>query len=75
MQATLNGQGTGRYTSEEIASFRNEIWTSLDEVLLSSRAKASTSLKEPFWLLGGAEPTEADCTLFAFVSSVLVCKR
>ncbi|KAI9840405.1 MAG: hypothetical protein M1837_001618, partial [Sclerophora amabilis] len=29
--------------------------------------------KKPFWLLGGETPTEADATLFGFITSVLVC--
>lgn len=30
---------------------------------------------KPFWVLGGDDPTEADATVFGFVSSVLVCER
>ncbi|KAK8052658.1 hypothetical protein PG996_011959 [Apiospora saccharicola] len=40
MVATLHGQGTGRYTAEEIASFRLEIWESINSLLTASRDKA-----------------------------------
>lgn len=93
MVATLHGQGTGRYTAEEIAAFRLEIWEAVDALLTASRDKARArdsnkpervhgvlwegqdrgKDKEPFWVLGGQEPTEADATLFGFVVSVLIC--
>jgi hypothetical protein len=68
---TLNGQGTGRYTAEEIASFRREIWESVNGLLVSSEARTSGS--GAFWVLGGEQPTESDATLFGFIVSVLVC--
>lgn len=75
---TLHGQGTGRYTDDEIASFQREIWDCISQVLSAAKAKAAkntTSDKndEPFWLLAGDEPTEADATLFGFIISTLVC--
>ncbi|KAI1080033.1 putative glutathione S-transferase [Whalleya microplaca] len=70
--ATLHGQGTGRFTGDEIAAFRREIWESLNALLGASRAK-SRSGGEPFWVLGGEQPTEADTTLFGFVVSALIC--
>src|SRR5271154_7554458 len=74
---TLYGQGTGRYSSEEITAFRREIWQALNDRLESSlvESKSSHEGKEPFWILGGARPTEADATLFGFITSVLVCSR
>jgi hypothetical protein len=74
---TLYGQGTGRYSMEEIAMFRSEIWQSLNDLLKSSlkNLKAKSGSKEPFWLLGGARPTEADASLYGFLTSVLVCTR
>ena len=74
---TLYGQGTGRYSSKEIAAFRREIWQALNDRLESSlvESKSSHEGKEPFWILGGATPTEADATLFGFVTSVLVSHR
>ncbi|KAK8131780.1 glutathione S-transferase [Apiospora sp. TS-2023a] len=92
MVATLHGQGTGRYTADEIASFRLEIWKSINALLTASRDKARARAlaggskpgmvwegeaggkeKEPFWVLGGEGPTEADATVFGFVVSVLIC--
>ncbi|KLU88053.1 hypothetical protein MAPG_07040 [Magnaporthiopsis poae ATCC 64411] len=34
---------------------------------------AAGDTADPFWLLGGSGPTEADATLFGFVASSLVC--
>lgn len=73
---TLHGQGTGRYTSTEIAEFRKEIWEAIADLLDASKRKRGVEggeKKEPFWVPGGEEPTEADASLFGFVVSVLVC--
>ena len=69
--ATLNGQGTGRHSAEEIAALRAEIWESVNGLLLKARKEASGD--GPFWVLGGTEPTEADTSLFGFIVSVLIC--
>ncbi|KAI0161780.1 putative glutathione S-transferase [Hypoxylon sp. FL1284] len=71
--ATLHGQGTGRFTAEEIASFRLEIWKSLDALLKASRSSSKDDNSTSFWALGGDQPTEADTCLFAFIVSVLIC--
>jgi hypothetical protein len=75
--ATLHGQGTGRFSADEIAAFRREIWESFADLLLESRTKFRTQGKDegekPFWVLGGSEPTDADAALFGFVSSALLC--
>lgn len=68
----LHGQGTGRFSAEEIAAFRREVWESFDALLAVSRRKAKDT--ETFWILGGDGPTEADATVFGFVAAVLVCK-
>jgi hypothetical protein len=68
---TLDGQGTGRYTPDEIRAFRQEIWEHVNGLLVS--AEARTAGEGPFWVLGGDNPTEADATLFGFIVSVLVC--
>ena len=67
---TLDGQGTGRYTAEEIGAFRGEVWESINVLLESSEARIASD--RPFWILGGEEPTEVDATLFGFITSVLV---
>src|SRR6185312_13890464 len=69
--ATLHGQGTGRYSADEIATFRSEIWERVAALLV--KAKRSTPGEGPYWVLGGTEPTEADTTLFGFIVSVLIC--
>ncbi|XXG99270.1 hypothetical protein Hte_005607 [Hypoxylon texense] len=71
--ATLHGQGTGRFTAEEIAAFRLEIWEGMSALLLTSRSSSKSGENEPFWALGGSHPTEADASLFAFIVSVLIC--
>ena len=68
----LYGQGTGRFSAEEIASFRREVWESFDTLLAASRRKSKKT--EIFWVLGGERPSEADAAVFGFVAAVLVCK-
>lgn len=70
----LHGQGTGRYTADEIRIFRKEIWEHVNELLESSlrQSRAQVDKREPFWCLGGTAPTEADTTLYGFVVSVLI---
>ncbi|KAF2972585.1 hypothetical protein GQX73_g925 [Xylaria multiplex] len=72
--ATLHGQGTGRFSAEEIGLFRREIWESFADLVLESRTKALSTKggEEPFWVMGGPEPTEVDATLFGFVVSTLL---
>ncbi|RYO95292.1 hypothetical protein DL766_002278 [Monosporascus sp. MC13-8B] len=74
--AMLHGQGAGRFTPEEIAMFRLEIWEAFSDLLRASKEKMRKDSGEdrgPFWVLGGEDPTEADCVLFGFVVSVLIC--
>ncbi|KAI4088071.1 MAG: hypothetical protein LQ344_006333 [Seirophora lacunosa] len=74
MSATLDGQGTSRFTPEEITKFKTEIWENLDALLTASRqGKETKKEKGLFFVLGGATPTEADTTLFGFIASGLVC--
>ncbi|RWA09247.1 hypothetical protein EKO27_g5868 [Xylaria grammica] len=70
--ATLHGQGTGRFSAEEIGLFRREIWESFADLVLESQTKTRVAEGEPFWVLGGPEPTEVDATLFGFVVSTLL---
>ena len=71
MKATLDGQGTGRNTVDEIRSFREEIWININALLAEAKAKSNDKSKKPFWILGGDDPSEADATLFGFIESVL----
>ncbi|KAI6081614.1 hypothetical protein F4821DRAFT_248979 [Hypoxylon rubiginosum] len=70
--ATLHGQGTGRFTADEIAAFRFEIWEGLNALLVASRSKHKNGNSGPFWALGGDHPTEVDTCLFAFIVSLLI---
>ncbi|KAI1412222.1 hypothetical protein F5Y13DRAFT_180291 [Hypoxylon sp. FL1857] len=72
-RAMLHGQGTGRFTAEEIALLRHEIWEELSALLTTSRFSSRGSNNDPFWALGGEHPTEADTCLFGFIVSVLIC--
>ncbi|KAI1342963.1 hypothetical protein F5Y15DRAFT_371516 [Xylariaceae sp. FL0016] len=76
MTATLHGQGTGRFSDAEVRVLRDEVYAGLNDLLLTSRTHAkggSSSTEAPFWALGGAEPTEADATLYGFIVSALIC--
>ena len=68
--AIFEGQGSGRFSDAELTVFKQEIWNTLEALLSKPRANAGSS---PFWVLGGAGPTEADTTIFGFVVSTLVC--
>lgn len=70
---TLFGQGAGRYTSIEVERFRNEIWHSIENLL--GAASVGKREGQPFWCLGGDSPTEADLTLFGFISAILTGTR
>lgn len=70
---TLYGQGTGRFTVEEVETFKYDAWQALNDIL-SPSAKSSTD-GEPFWILGNNKPTQADMVLFGFVTSVLLSER
>ena len=74
MSATLYGQGTGRFTTEEITEFKKEICENINALLsASSRKRGSGGQDGMFFVLGGDGPTEADTTLFGFVAAGLVC--
>ncbi|KAL2863717.1 uncharacterized protein BJX67DRAFT_384411 [Aspergillus lucknowensis] len=71
----MYGQGSGRYTDEEIQSLRVEVWEAVNDLLPASKAKAKSAGdvgegREPFWILGGQHPTEADSIILALVESV-----
>jgi hypothetical protein len=73
---TVYGQGILRFSSEEMAALRLEMWEGINALLIESRSKAlaSSGGDDPFWVLGGKEPTEADPVLFGFLAASLVCK-
>ena len=74
MTATLWGQGSGRFTAEEISKFKTEVWENVNALLtVSSRKRVSGGPDGMFFVLGGNGPTEADTTLFGFIAASLVC--
>jgi hypothetical protein len=72
---TLYGQGTGRFSTEEISSYRRQVWENIDALLVASRRKKTeTGAGDAmFWVSGGNEPSEADTALFGFITAALVC--
>lgn len=66
----LQDQGTGRFSNDEVRSFRTDIWQGINGLLDDSRRQADDN--DCFWALGGHKPTEADATLFGFTVSALV---
>lgn len=70
---TLHGQGTARFSAEEISSFRRQIWENVNALLVASRGKR-TETDVTFWVLGGEGPSEADATLFGFIAAAMVCE-
>ncbi len=82
MVRTLEGQGTLKFSTDEIFCLRFEVWETINDHLTTVREKinermttASRSKDQdcPFWVLGGDDPTEADATVFGFIVSSLVC--
>jgi hypothetical protein len=71
MIATLLGQDTGRYATEELNVLKTNIQRAIN-VHERWQAAKSESKHEPFWFLGQSEPTELKSTLFGFISSTLV---
>ncbi len=51
----LHGQGTGRFSAEEISALRQQIWENVDALLVASkRQKTETGAGDVlFWVLGG----------------------
>lgn len=69
---TLHGQGTLRFTAEEISAFRREIWAKLNGLLEAARARRRER-EGPFWVWGTDGPAESDAALFGFIVSALIC--
>jgi len=73
---TFYGQGTGRFSGQEISSFRQQIWENINGLLVASRMKKTRTDDDDsdaiFWVLGGNRPSEADTALFGFISSLLI---
>ncbi len=68
-------QGTGRHQPDELEFFRAEAIATLAGLATTAGARAEEhhpGSSEPFWILGGPHPTEADFSLFGFLSGLLV---
>lgn len=78
---TMHGQGTGRFSVDELAVLRREVWDHVNSLVVDARNVAlqrragdgDDDDDEPFWVFKGAEPTEADSTLFGFITGSLMC--
>ncbi|KAK0735376.1 hypothetical protein B0T21DRAFT_289712 [Apiosordaria backusii] len=77
---TLYGQGTGRYSAEDVRTLKEEVWESVNAFLVEARRETlarrggqDEKNGEPFWILGGEGPTEADCTVYGMVAGRLMC--
>ncbi|KUJ23774.1 uncharacterized protein LY89DRAFT_572539 [Mollisia scopiformis] len=72
---TLYGQGSGRFSGQEIAGFRENIWANIEALLVDSRKKSAGSKEDAkcFWVLGGDGPSEADAVLYGFIIGALIC--
>ncbi|KAJ5932614.1 hypothetical protein N7516_007103 [Penicillium verrucosum] len=68
----MQGQGTGLFSGEEIAAFRQELWESVDR-LVSAAYVQRRDREGPFWVWGGDAPTEADAVLFGCCAVWMLC--
>ena len=64
-------QGTGRHSPDEVKQLRREAITALADYAADAYAETEEGSAEPFWVLGGKNPTEADFTLFGYLSVLL----
>lgn len=69
VKAALHGQGTGRYTADEVRTFERELWNSI-EVMVAEAGKEKRG-DELFWILGGDQSTEADTSLLSQIAAHL----
>ena len=68
-------QGTGRHTSDEVKEMRREAIGALADYAAAAMAKVDADSSEPFWILGGDKPTEADFTLFGYLANMCHAHR
>jgi hypothetical protein len=69
--ALLYCQGTGRHEKQEVEGFIKEVVGVLDSFAAASLAKLPEDAKEPFWILCGADPTEADFCVYGTIAGLL----
>lgn len=68
-------QGTGRHSVEEAKKLKQTAIETLGNYSAAAHekrleTKATSDNYEPFWILGGDQPTEADFTVFGFLATV-----
>ena len=68
-------QGTGRHTSDELNELRREAIGALADYAGVALAKTAANSSEPFWILGGDKPTEADFTLYGYLANCYYAPR
>ncbi|KAM4064108.1 zinc-binding dehydrogenase [Hirsutella rhossiliensis] len=68
----IYGKGPGRLEDDEVLELKTEVWES-DDALLAESKRSADGAGEPFWVLGGPEPTDAHAAVYGFVVSALVC--
>lgn len=74
-------QGTGRLLPEEVCALKQEVWDNLSVILAEARTKSQSAAAgsqkgedQPYWVLGGDQPTEADAVVYGFIAGSLVCE-
>jgi len=63
-------QGTGRHSRDELTHLRREAVGALADYAEAALKKTVAGSSEPFWILGGEKPTEADFTLFGYLANM-----
>ena len=71
---TLHGQGTGRFSAEELSAFSHSVWENANALLVDARKRKTGNGEADalFWALGHDEPSEADATLFGAIAGSLL---
>ena len=71
---TLHGQGTGRFSVEELKAFSHSVWENVNALLVAARKrKTDDGMADAlFWALGHDEPSEADATLYGAIAGSLL---
>ncbi len=72
---TFYGQGTSRFSPEEITCLKEQVWVSINALLEESKERNAEDEErgDIFWALGEDTPTEADAVIFGFIVGALVC--
>jgi len=75
VKQTLHGQGTGRFTREEICGFVQTVWEQVNALLVEARSRSpAKDVEAPFWIFARDEPTQADTVVFGFIATTMICE-